>query len=57
MLPGSFASVQELVDTIWAYLAERNLQPVRYEWRADGKSILEKIQRARERLAQKMGVI
>jgi transposase len=52
VLPGSFTSVQELVDAIWAYLAERNLQPVRYEWRADGKAILEKIQRARQRLAQ-----
>ena len=50
--PGSFASVGELVDGIWAYLAERNLKPQRYEWRADGKVILEKIRRAREALAR-----
>ena len=52
VLPGSFASVQELADAIAAYLAERNLKPKRYEWRADGKAILEKIQRAREALAR-----
>src|ERR1039457_2920782 len=52
VLPGSFASVQELVTAIWAYLAERNLQPQRYQWRAEGKAILEKICRAREALAQ-----
>ncbi|HEX5222124.1 MAG TPA: IS630 family transposase, partial [Verrucomicrobiae bacterium] len=33
-------------------LAQRNLKPQRYEWRADGKAILEKIRRAREALAQ-----
>ncbi|HEX5221150.1 MAG TPA: transposase, partial [Verrucomicrobiae bacterium] len=52
VLPGSFASVGELVDAIWTYLAQRNLKPQRYEWRADGKAILEKIRRAREALAQ-----
>jgi transposase len=46
VLPGSFASWRELVDAIWAYLAERNLKPQRYEWRAEGKGILEKINRA-----------
>ncbi len=50
--PGSFASVGELTDAIWAYLAQRNLKPQRYEWRADGKVILEKIQRARTVLAR-----
>jgi transposase len=49
--PGSFTSVTELVDAIWQYLAVRNLKPQRYEWRADGKVILEKIRRAREALA------
>jgi hypothetical protein len=29
ILPGSFANVSELVDSIWAYLAERNLKPQR----------------------------
>jgi len=56
VLPGSFASVQELADAIAAYLAERNLKPKRYEWRADGKAILEKIQRAREALARQLVV-
>lgn len=48
---GSFTSVKELVESMVAYLEERNLNPVRYEWKADGKTILEKIQRAREALA------
>jgi transposase len=52
LLPGSFASIGELVDAIWAYLSERNLKPQRYQWRAEGKTILEKIRRAREALAQ-----
>ncbi len=52
VLPGSFGSVDELVEAIWAYLAERNLKPQRYEWRAEGKVILEKIGRAREALAR-----
>ena len=56
VLPGSFASVQELVRAIWAYLAERNLKPQRYQWRAEGKAILEKICRAREALAKQTPV-
>lgn len=48
---GSFASVKELADTILAYLAERNLHPKRYVWKAKGEEILRKIQRAREALA------
>lgn len=45
---GSFASVSELVQDITAYLAERNLSPKRYVWKAKGAEILAKIQRARE---------
>lgn len=56
VLPGSFASVTELTDAIWSYLAERNLHPQRYEWKASGRSILEKIQRAREALAHQPSV-
>lgn len=56
VLPGSFASVTELTDAIWNYLAERNLQPRRYEWRADGKVILEKIRRARQALARSLPI-
>lgn len=48
---GSFGSVRELVDSMEAYLAARNLDPVRYEWNAEGKAILEKIERARAALA------
>ena len=45
---GSFASVRELVDDIWKYLADRNANPQRYIWKAKGEEILRKIQRARE---------
>jgi transposase/transcriptional regulator with XRE-family HTH domain len=45
---GSFASKEELVQAIMGYLAERNLAPKRYVWRAKGAEILAKIQRARQ---------
>jgi len=45
---GSFASVRDLVASIEAYLAARNLEPKPYQWRADGMQILQKIQRARK---------
>ena len=51
VLPGSFTSVTELTDAIWGYLAERNLHPTRYVWKARGQSILEKIRNARAKLA------
>jgi transposase len=44
---GSFASVLELVKDIESYLAERNLNPKPYKWKASGEEILRKIQRAR----------
>jgi hypothetical protein len=47
---GSFGSVGELVRDINAYLADRNANPKRYEWKAEGADILEKIQRARAAL-------
>ena len=50
VLPGSFSSVQELKDAIFGYLAERNLEPKRYVWKAKGEEILAKIKLARERL-------
>lgn len=56
ILPGSFTSVKELTDAIWAHLAERNLHPTRYVWKADGQRILEKIQRARVALARRNDV-
>jgi DNA-binding XRE family transcriptional regulator/transposase len=45
---GSFTSTEELVQAIGGYLAERNLQPKRYVWKAKGEEILAKIQRARQ---------
>ncbi len=45
---GSFTSTQELTQEIMSYLADRNLQPKRYVWKAKGQEILAKIQRARE---------
>jgi len=46
---GSFQSVKELGYAITDYLAERNLNPTRYEWRAEGAQILAKIHRARQK--------
>ena len=51
VIPGSFTNVQQLEETIFAYLKDRNLCPSRYVWRADGRQILEKINRARNALA------
>jgi hypothetical protein len=47
---GSFASVNELVRDIEAYLAERNANPRPYKWKAEGAAILDKIKRARAAL-------
>lgn len=44
---GSFCSTEELSRAIADYLAERNLNPKRYVWKAKGEEILAKIQRAR----------
>jgi transposase len=49
---GSFRSVKELTERILQYLADRNRDPRRYVWKADGKEILEKIARARQRFAE-----
>ena len=48
VMPGSFGSVAELVETINLYLAQDNLEPKRYVWHADGKEVLNKIHRAWE---------
>jgi len=45
---GIFASVPQLVEAIDAYIGERDLNPVRYVWKAEGEEILEKIKRARQ---------
>jgi transposase len=48
---GSFASVKDLVASIFDYLTERNLNPKRYVWKAEGEKILAKIAKARQNLA------
>ena len=48
---GSFCHVKELVADIEAYMQERELDPKRYVWRAKGAEVLEKVIRAREKLA------
>ena len=49
---GSFTSVSELATSIETYLAQRDLDPKRYVWKAEGQKILRKIQRAKESLAK-----
>jgi hypothetical protein len=49
---GSFQSVRELARRIEAYIAERDFNPKRYIWRAEGAQILAKIKRAREKLKE-----
>ena len=44
-----FTSFKKPSYAITKYLAERNLNPTRYEWRADGAETLAKIMRAREK--------
>jgi DDE superfamily endonuclease len=48
LVGASFGSVPELLDSLWHYLAEHNLRPQRYVWRAEGQRVLEKIHRAWE---------
>ena len=45
--PGTPAGRLQLTHAIETYLAERNLSPKPYRWRADGASILRKIHAAR----------
>jgi len=52
VLSGSFSSVRQLEEAVFGYLAERNLCPKRYVWRAEGRQILEKINRAKEALTK-----
>lgn len=40
---GSFASVDELVRDIEAYLAQRNANPRPYKWKAEGGAILDEL--------------
>jgi transposase len=52
---GSFTSIGDLVASIEAYLAERDLAPKRSVWKAAGQEILRKIQRAKDALAKASG--
>ena len=45
---GSFTSAGELVASIETYLAQRDLDPKRYVWKAEEQEILRKIQRAKD---------
>lgn len=47
---GSFTGVKELVHDIETYLADRNLHPKPYRWKAAGEEILRKVHRARQAL-------
>ena len=49
---GSFTAVRQLARDIEDYIAERNLNPKPYVWKAKGEEILRKIESAREALAQ-----
>lgn len=50
MRAGSFQSLKELEDAIRDYMTARNRSPKRYVWKAEGRKILEKINRARHKL-------
>ena len=49
---GSFTAVSQLVRDIESYIAERNLNPKPYVWKAEGKEILRKIKSARDQLSR-----
>lgn len=47
---GSFSCVNDLVRDIEQYLADRNVNPKPYRWKAKGEQILQKIERAKAAL-------
>lgn len=49
---GSFASIRDLEQAIENYLSERDENPKRYVWKAEGQEILAKIHRARAAMNQ-----
>ena len=53
---GSFTSVEQLVASMEAYMAERDLSPKRYVWKAEGHAILKKIAAARTALQSNCSV-
>jgi hypothetical protein len=52
--PANQKNPSVVTESIAGYLADRNLAPVPYQWRAQGTDILAKIQRAREKQAAKL---
>ena len=52
LLNESFGSLKQLSQRILDYIDSHNLAPRRYVWKAEGQAILEKIQRARQKLAE-----
>jgi transposase len=46
---GSFNSLKKLENAITNYMSERNSNPKRYVWKAEGQIILDKINRARKK--------
>jgi transposase len=52
--PGSFQNVNQLVMAIGDFLADHNEKPTRYEWYADPKTVLQKIDRAWESLLESL---
>lgn len=49
---GSFTAVRQLARDIKDYIAERNLNPKPYVWKAKGEEILRKVESARKALAR-----
>lgn len=47
---GSFQSLKELEQAIGNYMVIRNKTPKRYVWKAEGQKILERINRARQKI-------
>ena len=47
---GSFCSLNELEESIKKYMEDRNNNPKRYVWKAEGAKILKKINKARQQI-------
>jgi len=52
---GSFTSIRDLEQAIECYLSNRDENPKRYIWKAEGQEILAKIHRARNAMNQSSG--
>ena len=52
---GSFTSIRDLEQAIESYLSDRDENPKRYIWKAEGQEILAKIHRARTAMNQPSG--